>query len=50
VIRSACARQPFERRHVEGGPFWLASERFDIVARAPGNHVLDGDGTPRQTF
>ena len=50
LIRSAYARQPFERPRVEGGPSWLASERFDIVARAPGNHVLDSDGTPRQTF
>jgi uncharacterized protein (TIGR03435 family) len=37
-------------REVVGGPDWIDTERFDITAKVEGNHVLDVDGMPRQTF
>ena len=50
LIKFAYQRHPFDQREVSGGPAWAASERFDLLARVSGEHVLDSDGVPRQTL
>lgn len=42
LIQFAYQRHGFDRREVSGGPAWIDSQRFDVVAKAT-------DGTPRQT-
>ena len=48
--QSAYQRHAFDSREIEGGPSWIDSERFDLVARASAEHVIDPDGLPRQTW
>jgi uncharacterized protein (TIGR03435 family) len=50
LIEFAYRRHAFDRREVTGGPAWIDSARFDVVARAAGEHVIDADGSPRQTW
>ena len=50
LIKFAYQRHPFDQRDVSGGPAWATSERFDLLARVSGEHVLDSDGVPRQTL
>jgi len=50
LIQSAYQRHAFDVREIEGGPPWIDSERFDLVAQAAGEHVIDSDGLTRQTW
>lgn len=50
LIAFAYQRHTFDRREVAGGPEWIDAERFDVAAKAGGDHVLDPGGTPRQTL
>jgi uncharacterized protein (TIGR03435 family) len=50
LIEYAYQRHPFDRREVIGGPAWIDSARFDILARAAGEHWFDADGAPRKTW
>jgi uncharacterized protein (TIGR03435 family) len=50
LIELAYQRHGFDRREVSGGPAWIDSERFDVTARAPKDHVFERDGFPRQTW
>jgi len=50
LIEFAYQRHASDRREVIGGPAWIDSDRFDIVAKAAQDPVLDADGTPRQTL
>lgn len=50
LIKFAYQRHFFDEREVIGGPAWVISERFDIVARVSGEHVFDSDGVPRKTL
>jgi uncharacterized protein (TIGR03435 family) len=50
LIEFAYRRHAHDRRVVTGGPGWIDSARFDIVAKAAGEHVIDADGSPRTTW
>ena len=50
LIQAAYVRHGFDRREVEGGPPWVESTRFDLVADGEAEHVFDRDGVPRQTW
>jgi uncharacterized protein (TIGR03435 family) len=50
LIEFAYQRHAFDRREVIGGPAWIDSDHFDIVAKAANDPALDADGTPRQTL
>jgi uncharacterized protein (TIGR03435 family) len=50
LIQSAYQRHAFDTREIEGGPPWIDAERFDVVAQAAGEHAIDADGLPRQTW
>jgi uncharacterized protein (TIGR03435 family) len=42
--------QPLPAFQISGGPKWMESERFDIVAKAPGDPQPGPDGPPREMF
>jgi uncharacterized protein (TIGR03435 family) len=50
LIEFAHQRHPFDRREVTGGPAWVDTDRFDVVARAASEHVIDPDGGLRHTW
>ncbi|MPZ19171.1 MAG: TIGR03435 family protein [Luteitalea sp.] len=50
LIETAYQRHGFDRVEIAGGPVWIDADRFDVVAKAPSEHVLDPDGFPRQTW
>jgi uncharacterized protein (TIGR03435 family) len=50
LIELAYQGHGFDRREVSGGPAWIDSQRFDVTARAPHDHVYERDGFPRQTW
>jgi uncharacterized protein (TIGR03435 family) len=50
LIQSAHQRYGFDRREIEGGPAWIQAKRFDVVAEAAEEHVVDPDGVPRKTW
>jgi uncharacterized protein (TIGR03435 family) len=50
LVEFAYQRHPFDQRELTGGPSWVDSDRFDVVARAAGKHVVDPDGAPRKTL
>jgi uncharacterized protein (TIGR03435 family) len=50
LIQSAYQRYGFDRREIEGGPAWIDSARFDLVAEAGAEHAIDPDGVPRPTW
>jgi uncharacterized protein (TIGR03435 family) len=50
LIKFAYQRHFFDEREVSGGPAWVTSERFDLLARVAGEHVFDSDGVPRKTL
>ncbi len=50
LIEFAYRRHAHDRREVTGGPTWIDSARFDVVAEAAGEHVIDADGSPRTTW
>jgi uncharacterized protein (TIGR03435 family) len=50
LIQAAYVRHGFDRREVEGGPAWVESTRFDLVADGEAEHAFDRDGVPRQTW
>jgi uncharacterized protein (TIGR03435 family) len=49
LVGAAYRRSGFDPRTVTGGPSWVDTDRFDVAARASGEHVFDADGYPRQT-
>jgi uncharacterized protein (TIGR03435 family) len=49
LVEMAYRRHAFDSRRVTGGPPWIDTERFDVTAKAPTEHVLDPDGYPRRT-
>lgn len=50
LVEFAYQRHGFDRREVTGGPAWVDSDRFDVVAKAASEHVVDPDGSVRQTW
>jgi uncharacterized protein (TIGR03435 family) len=50
LITFAYQRHFFDEREVIGGPAWVTSDRFDLLARVSGEHVFDSDGAPRKTL
>jgi len=50
LVQSAYQRYGFDRREIEGGPPWAGTKRFDVVAEAAEEHVIDPDGVPRKTW
>ena len=50
LIQYAYQRHPFDRHEVTGGPAWIDSARFDILATAPDEHWIDPDGGARKTW
>jgi uncharacterized protein (TIGR03435 family) len=50
LVAYAYQRHPFDVREVTGGPEWMNAERFDVVARAPGEHAFAADGSMPQTW
>jgi uncharacterized protein (TIGR03435 family) len=50
LIEFAYQRHPFDQRELTGGPSWVDSDRFDLVAKAAAEHVVDPDGAPRTTW
>lgn len=50
LIEAAYRRSGFDRREVIGGPEWIATDRFDVVAKSPNGMVVDPDGFPRQSL
>jgi len=50
LLATAYRRHAFDRREIVGGPSWLDTDRFDVVAAAPPEHVFDPDGAPRRTW
>lgn len=50
LIQAAYVRHGFDRREIEGGPAWVDSVRFDLIADGEAEHAFDRDGVPRQTW
>ena len=51
LMRSAYVQQTFENREISGGPKWIDSDRFDVIAKTEENAtVVDPDGLPRPLF
>jgi uncharacterized protein (TIGR03435 family) len=51
LVRMAFTTRAFDNIEVSGGPKWVDSDRFDIVAKAPdGVALVDPDGLPRPLF
>jgi uncharacterized protein (TIGR03435 family) len=50
LIGYAYQRHAFDSREVTGGPAWIDSERFDVVAKAPAEHSIDADASFRETW
>jgi uncharacterized protein (TIGR03435 family) len=50
LVRFAYQRHLFDRRDVSGGPAWVDSERFDVVAKGAREHIVDPDGSFTQTW
>ena len=50
LIRTAYNRRMFDTREVVGGPDWLDTDRFDIIAQANAPLRVDPDGFPREPF
>ncbi|MGH9158405.1 MAG: TIGR03435 family protein [Vicinamibacteraceae bacterium] len=50
LIETAYQRHSFDRVQISGGPPWIDSDGFNVVAKAPGDHIFDPDGFPRQTW
>lgn len=45
LIQSAYQRHIFDNREISGGPSWIDTVRFDVVAKAPRDPVFDADGS-----
>lgn len=50
LIEYAYQRHAFDRREATGGPAWVDTDRFDVVAKAPAEHSIDADGSFRTTW
>jgi uncharacterized protein (TIGR03435 family) len=50
LIEAAYRRSGFDRREVIAGPDWIATDRFDVVAKSSEGLVLDADGFPRRSL
>jgi uncharacterized protein (TIGR03435 family) len=50
LVEYAYQRHPFDQREVTGGPSWVDSDRFDVVAKAAAEHVFDADAGTRHTW
>ena len=50
LIEAAYRRSGFDRREVIGGPQWIATDRFDVIAKSPEGAVLEADGFPRRSL
>lgn len=46
LVEFAYQRHGFDHREVSGGPSWVDSDRFDVAAKAPAEHVFDATGFP----
>lgn len=49
LIDAAYRRSTFDSREITGGPEWIGSARYDVVARSRGL-VVDPDGFARQSY
>jgi len=50
LVEYAFQRHAFDHREVTSGPTWIDVERYDITAKAPGEHTIDADGSLRETW
>jgi uncharacterized protein (TIGR03435 family) len=50
LAQLAYQRHALDRREIRGAQPWMESERFDVIARATGDHVLEPDGYPAKTW
>ena len=50
LIENAYRRFGFDRREVVGGPDWMATDRFDVIAHADRDHVVEPSGFPGETL
>ena len=50
LLETAYRRNGYDEREISGGPSWIDTDRFDVAAKAPAEHVFDADGSPRQTW
>ena len=48
LIQSAYQRHAFDNREISGGPQWMDTVRFDVIAKAPGDLVFDSNGSAPQ--
>jgi uncharacterized protein (TIGR03435 family) len=49
LIDTAYWRHTFDKREITGGPEWMDSAYFDVMADAGHDHVFEADGFPRET-
>ena len=50
LIENAYRRFGFDRREVVGGPEWIATDRFDVIAHGDRDHVVEPSGFPSETL
>lgn len=50
LIEDAYRRTGFDQREVAGGPDWIGTDRFDVLATNAGGLVLDADGFPSRSL
>lgn len=50
LIRLSYQRWGFDMRELVGGPDWIDTARFDVIAQTGSNPTTDADGMPRQVF
>jgi uncharacterized protein (TIGR03435 family) len=50
LIQSAYQRHLFDNREISGGPPWMDTVRFDVIAKAPVDPVIDANGSAPQLW